>query len=434
MRILIVSTSDTTGGAAIAAYRLYQGLHEAGEEVWMLTQEKKKDESRIIQVQSFVPVKWRSKIDKLPLLFYPYRDRRNLFSPSWLGLNNALDWIQQINPDIVHFHWVCGGYFPIQWIKKVRQPVVWTLHDLWLFTGGCHLAYMPHQGNTGDYGTTSSLFAQQLLCSKFQSQCGKCPYLRSSISNDLSRMVWKRKKRVFSAKSIYPIAISTWIKELMEQSSLLRDFPIMHLPNPINTEVFKCYSRKEVRSLLELPEDKKIIFFGALKPLEDPMKGFSYFVKALSHLPKMSDVILVITGVKSIESLPPLPFPTIPLSAIKDEDQMIRLYNAVDVVVIPSVRENLSNMIMESLSCGTPVVAFNIGGNRDMIEHLRNGYLAKPFDTEDLAAGLEWILNHLKPEQLREQARQKVVTQFDFKVLIPKYIDFYREIIQKYKV
>jgi len=177
-----------------------------------------------------------------------------------------------------------------------------------------------------------------------------------------------------------------------------------------------------------LSKDKKLVLFGAVSATSDPRKGFKELSEALRKL-KLRDIELVVFGSSKPKDAPDFGFNTHYLGHLHDDVSLVTLYNAVDVTVVPSLQENLSNTIMESLSCGTPVVAFNIGGNSDMIEHKINGYLAKPYDTDDLAKGIEWILSSPNYNELCENARNKVLREFDSKVVVKKYIELYDKII-----
>jgi len=410
MKILIVNTFDTVGGAAKATYRLYKALLDKGIDVTMLVQQKKSGDYRIV-----VP---DSKVDKLFSLFYPsidqlpvrfYRQRtKTLFSPAWIGNGKILKLIEEIDPDIVHLHWVNGGVLKIEDLKKIEKPMVWSLHDMWAFTGGCH-----YDEN----------------CGKFMNRCGACPVLGSQKEYDLSRWIWNRKARTFSGMKHLTInGLSRWLMECSRSSRLLGDKRHINLPNPIDTHLYKPVSKQEARALWNLPQDKKLLLFGAMNVMGDKRKGLKELNNALNLL-RLKDIELVIFGSGQPKNPPTFPFKTHYLGQVYDDISLVALYSAVDVTVIPSLQENLSNTIMESLSCATPVVAFDIGGNGDMIEHGINGCLATPFDVENFAEGIEWILRANKEmyEWLCRNARNKIVKEFDCEIVVQKYISLYRE-------
>jgi glycosyltransferase involved in cell wall biosynthesis len=442
MKILIVNTSDIEGGAARAAYRLHKALLKEGVDSHMLVQSKKSDDYTVIgpetKLEKFINLS-RPQIDQIPVKFYKKRTK-TLFSPSWVGFNNAIKKINEINPDIVHLHWISGGFIKIEDIAKIKQPIVWSLHDMWAFTGGCH-------------------YDEE--CGGYIKKCGNCKVLGSKKVNDLSRKIFLRKQKTFADKEdITIVGLSQWLNECSKSSTLLKDKKHINLPNPINTTFFKPFDKEKSRELWSLPKDKKLILFGAMGATSDPRKGFNELSEAL-HKITCKDTELVVFGSSEPQNAPDFGFKTHYLGHLHDDVSLVTLYSAVDVMVVPSLQENLSNAIMESLACATPVVAFNVGGNSDMIDHKMSGYLAKPFDTDDLASGIEWVLNSDRVivnsdsgevivdidserlmvnsersfknryEWLCQNAREKVLKEFDSKVVAKKYIELYKEILNE---
>jgi glycosyltransferase involved in cell wall biosynthesis len=224
------------------------------------------------------------------------------------------------------------------------------------------------------------------------------------------------------------VGLSRWITECAKQSKLLGDKRIVNIPNPRDTDRFKPIDERLARDILNLPKDKKLILFGAVNAINDPRKGFKELSHALKKL-KSKEVELIVFGSSEPQNPPDFCFAAHYLGHQHDDISLQILYNASEVVVVPSLQENLSNTIMESLSCGTPVVAFDVGGNSDMIEHQRNGYLAKPYDAIDLAYGIDWVLNNQSYAELSKNARDKVLKEFDSSIVVKKYISLYQEIL-----
>lgn len=409
MKILIVNTSDIQGGAARAAYRLHRSLLDANIDSQMLVQSKASDDYTVITENSRLRKyinKLRPIIDGLPVRKYKNRTK-TLFSSSWFGFNNIATKINKINPDIIHLHWVNGGMLKIEDIARIKAPIVWSLHDMWAFTGGCH-------------------YDEE--CQGFLKGCGNCKVLRSSSQNDLSKKVFKRKQKTFNIKKdITIIGLSSWLNECSKNSTLLKTKIHINLPNPIDTDIFKPFDKDKARELWNLSTGKKLVLFGAMSATSDPRKGLKELNEGMTKMQQSKDIELVVLGSTKPQNAPNLGFKTHYLGSLADDVSLVTLYSAVDVTVVPSLQENLSNTIMESLSCGTPVVAFDIGGNNDMIDHKKNGYLAKPFDSQDLANGIEWILANDNYVSLCENARYKVLREFDSKVVAQKYIQLYKE-------
>jgi glycosyltransferase involved in cell wall biosynthesis len=412
MKILIVNTYDILGGAARAAYRLHRSLLSAGIDSKMLVQTKKSDDYTVIPVYGINKIgKFisliRPTLDQIPLKFYKNRIKTP-FSPAWLPFSKVVEKINEINPDIVHLHWISGGMIKIEDLAKINKPIVWTLHDNWAFTGGCHIKWN---------------------CERYTDSCGACPVLGSDKEYDLSKKGWIRKNKVFKKINMVIVSPSKWLYDCSKKSSLLKDKIHKVIPNPIDVDLFKPVDKSISRKIWNLPRDKKLIAFGAVSATNDINKGFKELSEALYKITDKKNIELVVFGSSKPKNPPDFGFKTHYLGHLHDDISLIILYNAVDVTIVPSLQENLANTIMESLVCGTPVVAFNVGGNSDMIEHLKNGYLAKPFDTDDLRNGIEWVLNTVNYDELCKNAREKILREFDSKIVAKKYIELYEEVL-----
>lgn len=407
MKIAIVSFSDLNGGAAKAAYRLHTALNLNNIDSYMIVENKTTNEDKIIAVGNFLTAKLRAYFDVIPVKLYKNR-LKIPFSPAWVPSSQKLiKTIKELDPDIVHLHWICGGFIKIEDIIKLNKPIIWTMHDMWPFTGGCHYS-------NG--------------CEKYQDECKYCYILQSIKERDLSNYVFKRKINTYNKiKKIYMVAPSYWIKKIAQKSKILNNIEILNIPNTIDTNLYCQFDKKMIKKEFNFDEKTKIILFGAMNAITDPKKGFDKLLEATRYI-KDKNIKIIIFGSKKPNNFYEDKF--IFFDKIAEENKLVKLYNISDVVVVPSLEENLSNVIMESLSCGTPVVAFNIGGNSDMIDHMMNGYLAKPFDTKDLYEGIMWVLNNKDYSTLRKNAREKVLKHFSYNAIITKYIKLY-EIITK---
>src|SRR5690606_3447767 len=226
---------------------------------------------------------------------------------------------------------------------------------------------------------------------------------------------------------------SKWMKDCAESSPLLNDKPVVNLPNPINIEVFKPLNKEVARTALCLPQGKKLITYGAMSATGDPRKGYKALVEALYKFRERDDIEVVIFGASRPEHGVDTVLPTHYLGRLYDDPTLALLYSAADVMVVPSLQENLSNAIMESLSCGTPVVAFDVGGNGDMVEHKVNGYLATAFSPESLSEGLQWVIDNPSHEQLRIAARSTIAVNFKQDLVANSYRELYESVIEKHK-
>lgn len=412
MKVLIVNTSDITGGAARAAYRLHKALLMKNIDSQMLVMNKSSDDFTVSKLRLISKIekainKFKPTLDSIPVKFY--KDKTStLFSVSWVYSKSIIEKINELNPDIVHLHWINRGMIRIEDLPKIKAPIVWSLHDMWAFTGGCHY---------------------DEFCGAYKNKCGECLVLASQNKKDLSRKIYNRKQKSYSKISnLTIIGLSNWLKTCAKNSSLFQDEKIVNLPNPIDTKVFKPFDKTKARGLWGLPENKKLVLFGAMGATSDPRKGFNELSLAFKNIDR-DDIEFVVFGASPPLTPPNIGCKTNYIGRLSDDISLVTLYSAVDVMIVPSKQENLSNAIMESLACGTPVVGFGIGGNFDLIEHKKNGYLAHPLDVKDLANGIEWVLDNEKYDGLCVNAREKVMQEFDSKVVVEKYIQLYKEII-----
>jgi glycosyltransferase involved in cell wall biosynthesis len=413
MKISILNFSDREGGASRAAYRLHQGLRKIGLDSMMLVQSKESDDDSVIGPQGKINKGFamlRPHLDSVPGYFYKHR-QPNLWSPAWQPKSNSRS-LNQEGFDVHHLHWICRGFIPVTLLSKISGPLVWTLHDSWPFTGGCHVP---------------------LTCTRYQESCGCCPQLGSARNLDLSRWVWKRKSKYWRNLNLIIVSPSRWLADCARSSSLFRNLRIEVIPNGLDLSLFRPLDRAWARDLLGLPREQTLILSGALGVSRDPRKGFSHLQEALKVLTTRGwheKTSLIMVGSSAPKEPVDISLKSFYLGTFHDEISMALLYAAVDVLVAPYVQDNLSNVVMEALACGIPVVAFDVGGMPDMVDHLQVGYLAQPFDTADLARGIEWIL--ADPERckaLSQAARSKAEKEYDISSIANRYAALYRSVL-----
>lgn len=412
INVLHLNTYDSRG-AGRAAYRLSQGLQSIGADSRMLVQAKSNDDYRIIAPQTKFEkaiARVRPSLSRLPLKLYQRRES-NDFYPSWLA-DTVYKQVRLIQPNIINLHWLCDGFLEIKSLAKFEQPLVWTLHDMWSFTGGCH-------------------YTQE--CNHYVKSCGNCPQLGSNVSQDLSQWQWKHKAQVFGALNLTIVSPSRWLADCAQSSSLLRNKRIEVIPNGIDSKRYRPIDRQIARQLFHLPKDKHLILFGAMQATQDKRKGFSLLQGALNELSCTTwrdQIELVVFGASAPQEPLDLGFKIHYLGRISDDITLALAYAAGDVFVAPSVEDNLPNTVMEAIACGTPCVAFDIGGMPDMIEHQKNGFLAKPYQSQDLAQGIVWIIeNQERHQKLCHYARQKVESEFTLQIQANRYFNLYKEIL-----
>lgn len=283
--------------------------------------------------------------------------------------------------DVIYVHWILNGFLSIESLiklAKLGKPMVFVLHDMWTFTGGCHYSFD---------------------CRKYTNNCGNCPILKEDKEKDRSFYLFQEKKILFNDfNNIYFITPSIWMKNNALEASLLKGKTIQHIYNPVSE---KFYPKAEIEGkYITKSKTKKIIGFGA-NYIDSPYKGFKFLFEALKLLAlkdqNHSFEILVFGGNLSEEIIQKIPFKVNYTGFLKTEEDICEAYNSMDVFVISSLADNLPTTVLESLKCGVPVVGFQTGGIPEMIDHLHNGYLAADFSAEELANGIIYCIeNNLK--------------------------------------
>lgn len=415
MKILLVNTSQRTGGAAVACSRLLEALNKLGVKAKMLVRDKQTDNLSVIAVSGRRRMKLRFLWERFVIWLNNRFSRKNLFAVSIANTGCDITRLPEFEEaDVIHLHWVNQGMLSLNDIRKVLssgKPVVWTMHDMWPCTAICHHAR---------------------TCANYHMACGNCPFVHDGTGRkDLSYRVFRKKQQAYQAGKAHFVACSHWLEEQAKQSALLVGQRVLSIPNPINTVLFAPRGKNEARDRLHLPQDRRLMLFGAVK-ITDKRKGIDYLVEACKLLagqhPEWKNQLgLVVLGQQSEQLAGLLPFDVYPLAYVSDEHRLADVYNAVDLFVTPSLEENLPNTIMEAMSCGTPCVGFHIGGIPEMIDHRQNGYVAEYRSAEDFACGIHWTLAESDYQTLARNARHKVIEHYSEQAVGQRYIALYTE-------
>lgn len=405
IRVLMVTQSDADGGAARAALR----LHESFESSPVVLSRMWVDLARsgVANVKSSA-----EKVDTILSRVRPYSVRPIIrmlktgnpivHSPSIL----CSRWVNRINSsdaDVVHLHWVQGEMLSVKDICRIRKPIVWTLHDMWGFCGAEH-------------------YTQDDRWREGYRRDNRPPH---ETGFDLNRWTWSRKIKYWRFQP-HIVTPSRWLAGCARESVVMRDWPIETISNPIDTHAWSPMPRSMAREVLGLPLDAPLLLFGAIGGGQDPRKGFDLLKHALEHLHtqgKLADLQLVVFGQKKPEAAPSLGFPVHYTGHLSDNVSLRCLYSAADAMVIPSRLDNLPNTGLEAQACGTPVIAFNTGGMRDIVEHKIDGYLAEPFETVDLANGISSTIH--SSNNMGREARRKALRNYDKSVVTQRYAVVY---------
>ena len=413
MRVLIVNTSERTGGAAIAANRLLHALNNNGAEARMLVRDRKTNAAEVVNI----PQTWRLKANFLwergVIWMANNLSKQNIFQVDIANCGTDITSMDAFHwADVIHLHWVNQGFLSLDDLDRIMasgKPVVVTLHDQWYFTGICH-----YSG----------------ICEKYKSQCEKCPMLKGH-KMDLAKKVFDRKRTIYKNRNITFVGCSHWMADLARQSALTDGHTVTNVPNAIDTDVFTPMDKTAARKKFNLPEDMRLLLFGAQR-ITDKRKGFRFLVEACEHiamhhptLPSHLGVVVLGGDAESVKEALPLPVYTV--NYLSNETDIAQLYNAADLFVTPSLQDNLPNTIVEAMSCGVPCVGFNVGGIPEMINHKQDGYVADYCDSIDFAQGISWCLNEARLPALSAAARTTALATYAEAVAAQRYLAIYQQ-------
>ena len=408
MKVLIVNTSERTGGAAVAANRLMMALNNNGVKAKMLVRDKETDTLTVVGLPKSPMLRWHFLWERLVIFCRLHFQRKHLFELDIANSGSDITRLREFQEaDLIHLHWINQGLLSLSDIRKILRsgkPVVWTMHDIWPATAICHVT---------------------LGCRSFTNHCRHCKYLPGGGSNnDLAASIWKKKQQMVADENIYYVACSRWLESEAKASALLRGQKITSIPNPIDTHIYKIGNKQEARQRLGLPLDKKLILFVSQR-VTNRNKGMDYLIEACRLLTSPCEVVIL--GGHAEEVVEQLPLKAHPLGYVNDEQRIVDVYRAVDVFVLPSLSENLPNTIMEAMACGVPCIGFKVGGIPEEIDHQKNGYVAEYRNAEDLARGINWVLTEADYEALSRNAVHKVAQNYSQQSVAMKYLDVYHQ-------
>lgn len=402
------------GGAARAAFRLHRALVAAGEESTLRVAVKLSDDWRVISSNPTAGSRAQARLKTLSDRVMRLQKSDNLTMHSAAAFfSSGLDReINSADTQVVNLHWICLNMLSIEDIGRIRKPIVWTMHDMWPFCGAEH-------------------YADDAPGARFESGYSRTNRPAGNSGLDVDRWAWNRKRKAWRMP-MHIVAPSHWLAECARRSVLMHEWPISVIPNPLNTQIYLPYAQAFSRKAFRLPEDKRLIAFGAIGGGSDPRKGFDMLLAALRQVSvDKRNIACVIFGQSEPKNIPDIGVPIYWMGHLSDDISLALLYSAVDVMVVPSRQENLPQSGTEAQSCGCPVVAFNCTGLPDVVEHRKTGYLAEAYSNTDLAAGIDWVLEsderHLA---LSKAARERALRLWSPEVVVPQYMKVYQDAIQ----
>lgn len=410
MKIAIINKSDLNGGAAVVSYRLMNALRKEGIDAKMLVIDKTGNDDNVISYANYIKDKSVFLAERLQIFLQNGFSRENLFkvdTASWGRDISSHPIVKEA--DLIMLNWINQGALSLSSIEKLcatGKPIIWTMHDMWECTGICHHAYE---------------------CNRYKTSCGKCMYLGSNNRDDLSHRTWKRKKAVFSAQNLYFVSVSNWLADKCKESSLLKAKDITVIPNTNEIDEFSFTRLSNTN--YNIPEEHKVLVMGAAR-LDDPVKGFPILLSSLKWLKTHKQDIakrihLILFGdIRDASLLQEIDVPYTYLGRIPT-DKVKTLFAHADFVLSSSLYETLPGTLIEGLAAGCIPVTFGNGGQCDIVEHLRTGYIAEYKSYEDFACGIEWAVN---ADINREFLHNEMEKRFSPTTIVNQYLELIKNI------
>ena len=412
MRVVHASTSAVHGGAGRAARRLHEAMLQAGVDSHMVTGDQPEDLAEAgLTAAHGVPagLAFHGRIERART-FAAARARGRVFTSGLHGAPAVRRQIKDLAPDVVNLHWIGAGFLGLSDLSSIPSSLVWTMCDMWPITGGCHYS--------GD-------------CGRYRGECGVCPLLGERSNRDLSYRVWQAKSHAYTLQSeLVLVAKSSWMMAAAEQSSLATGHRVVRIPNGIDTDFWGPQDQYEARRQLGLPGSGVTLAFVA-DSVFDPRKGFDLAVRVAQSVAGVAGP----TTVLAVGGGDPIAVATLvdgsrrveikSLGQIREPELLRSVYCASDATLLTSREENLANVALESLACGTPVAAFDIGGNLDLVQTGVTGCLIPPFDTQEMAHATTALIGE---ESVRNRARSYTVENFSWANVVSEYLQVYRSL------
>lgn len=416
MRILHICETDLGGGAGIYAFRLHSALRSAGVDSTLLVSRKFSDDPHVLAVPAatapFATTRrlLRERLEKFPRWRYR-RTTQAPFTTLW-ATRSTLRAVQQCQPDVINLHWIGNGFFPVSALPGLDTPLVWTLHDMWPYTGGCHYS-----------GT----------CTRHEATCGACPVLGSAQTRDLSTRLQRRKAALFAeaAARLHFVNLSEQSSRLAQRSTILRNARTSLIPFGVPLEVFQAHPRATARSVLGLPANRLLIGFGALA-LNERRKGADLLVAALQHLRQtqaLPPFTLVTFGQREHALTTDADIPVVHLGPLRDPTSIALALSALDTFVSPSRQECAPTVVVEALACGTPVAGFAVGVLPDLAAHGAKAFAASEESVPALATAIAQAARQPDDDEARRDRRTQIAPFIDLRVMAERYRQLYAQMM-----
>ena len=418
LRILHYSTSDTAGGAAQAAFRLHAAFVEAGHASRMIVRQKGLDRADVVEVPAYLNP-WRARGRRLGRALRLPRESLPADPPPAFNLDVTPDIRRELfygyapdEIDVVVLHSITR-LLTVREIRSIHEhygaPLVWALADQAPLTGGCHYSYD---------------------CDGYTARCGRCPQLGSESEDDRSRTVLERRLELLSPLPIVFVAASSGVGDWVRRSAAFGSHRVERIPAITDDRIFRPFDRGAARELLEVPQDAAVVLLGAGNLVLARKGVVDYAIPALRRLKELApdlEVFVLAVGGRGDEL--ELPYASRAVGALSDSIAIALGYQAADVYLCPTIADAGPLMIPESLLCGTPVVAFDVGYAVDLIRDGETGYVVRSRDPADLAQALHELLRDPEPERRAAACRAAAAAHAPERV-VEAHVALYRSLVR----
>ncbi len=412
MNVVIINHSDTAGGAAVVSLRLVHALRQEGVDARMLVVDRQGIDVYAQPMGDALGNKKNFLLERLGIYLHNGFDRSTLFQVDTCthGVDASQHpWVREA--DVVVLAWVNQGTLSLKGIERIHKlgkPIVWVMHDMWNATGVCHHAYD---------------------CRKYQHTCQACPLLGSK-GRDLSTRTQRRKAALYSRVPIHFVAVSHWLEDTCRHSSLMAHSQVSVIPNAFPVSDFD-YHRLPCDGYLDLPAGRSVVIMGARR-LDEGVKGFDQLIAATQHIASHKPALasrlhlLLYGGIARKELLEQLALPYTYVGTVASRDMLSQLYRHSDIVLSTSLYETLPGTLIEGQASGCIPVTYGKGGQADIVDHLKSGYIAAYKSPQSLAQGLEWAAG--QPVS-REALHREVERKFAAQAVARQYIDLFERLL-----
>lgn len=412
MNVLLLNTSEHTGGAAIATLRLCRALRSEGIAAQMMVRDGGEGAGEAVAASGRLQAKYHFLAERASIFLQNGLRRDTLFAIDTASHGADITHHPAFRKaDIVHLGWVNQGMLSLSGLHSILRtgkPVVWTLHDMWTFTGICHYAE---------------------ACEGWLKACGHCPLLRFPRAHDLSARTFLRKSKAYKEGRMTIVCCSDWLAELARRAPLLQGLRIESIPNAIDTDFFCPASQTDARRQLGLPTEGKLLLFIAHKTT-DERKGVRFLVEASQAIAAArKDVAIVVCGLESNLLKDAFACPAYVFDFSTDRERLRRLYRAADLLMMPTLGDNLPNTIVEGMACALPCVGFRVGGLPQMVQDGVNGQLVPLRNSTELARATLGLLNEEQHAARRTAARETAVANYSQQAVAQRYIAVYNDML-----